>query len=69
MISEIEKARGEYDYQWALQLVDRLINLSESDRKLNGLKAAILREHAVAQIKCPTRHYYIRSAFELEPKA
>jgi len=69
VMSEIEKVRGEDDYQWALQLVDRLMSVSEGDRKLNGLKAAILREHAVAQINCPTRHYYIQSAFELEQNA
>ena len=65
VMSEIEKARGKDDYQWALQLVDRLMSVSEGDKKLNRLKAAILREHAVAQINCPTRHYYLQCAKEL----
>ena len=30
------------------------------------MKADALRAHAVAQINCPTRHYYIQSAKELE---
>jgi len=30
------------------------------------LKAEALRAHAVAQINCPTRHYYIQYAKELE---
>jgi len=30
------------------------------------LKAKTLRAHAVSQINCPTRHYYIQCAKELE---
>lgn len=63
----IDKARAEGAYQWALQLVDRLICAGDGDAsESRKMKAEILREHAVAQINCPTRHYYIQSAIELE---
>ena len=63
---EIEAARGSGHYQWALQLLDRLIHADEDADRARGAKAAVLREHAVSQINCPTRHYYIQSAKELE---
>jgi len=63
---EIQKARSTSDFQWALQLVDRLISLGHNVKKSNKIKAEILREHAVNQINCPTRHYYIQCAKELE---
>lgn len=61
----VEKAREEGDFQWALQLVDRLLRLEGND-DLKTVKADLLRAHAVEQINCPTRHYYIQSAKELE---
>ena len=66
--NEINKARSIGDYQWALQLIDRLICSTEDTNDLNKLKAKILRQHAVSQINCPTRHYYIQCAKELENK-
>lgn len=63
--AEIDKARAADDHQWALQLVDRLIYAGEGIEDARKAKAAILRDHAVAQINCPTRHYYIQSAKEL----
>lgn len=66
VMSAITKARADGEYQWALQLVDRLIRAAEDGRDARLIKAEILREHAVAQINCPTRHYYIQSAKELE---
>lgn len=62
----IDTAEAEEDYQWALQLVDRLIAANENADAARAQKARILRLHAVAQINCPTRHYYIQSAKELE---
>lgn len=64
--SEIEDARASGDHQWALQLVDRLIYAEEGAEAARKSKAAILRDHAVSQINCPTRHYYIQCAKELE---
>ena len=66
--NEVNKARSTGDYQWALQLIDRLICSTEDTNDLNKLKAKILRQHAVSQINCPTRHYYIQCAKELENK-
>ena len=62
----IATARSDGDLQWALQLVDRLIHADEDRDAAHQLKAAILRERAVDQINCPTRHYYIQCAKELE---
>ena len=66
--NEVNKARSKGDYQWALQLIERLICSTEDTNDLNKLKAKILRQHAVSQINCPTRHYYIQCANELENK-
>ena len=64
--SAIQQAQNDQDYQWALQLVDRLINADIDADGARQKKAALLRQHAVSQINCPTRHYYIQSAKELE---
>ena len=66
---EIDKARGQGEFQWALQLLDRLIHAQEDAGRARRAKAAVLREHAVGQINCPTRHYFIQSARELEQEA
>ncbi|MCY3879840.1 MAG: alkyl/aryl-sulfatase [Rhodobacteraceae bacterium] len=63
---EVNKARRDGDHQWALQLIDRLIHAGQDAGNMRKLKAAVLREHAVRQINCPTRHYYIQCAKELE---
>ena len=64
--AEIESARADGDHQWALQLIDRLISSGEDAGAARKTKAAVLRDHAVSQINCPTRHYYIQCAKELE---
>ncbi len=66
VMKAVERARTEGDYQWALQLVDRLLHTGQGGGSAKALKAEILRKHAQAQINCPTRHYYIQSARELE---
>ena len=66
--NEVDTARSTGDYQWALQLIDRLICSTDDTNDLDKLKAKILRQHAVSQINCPTRHYYIQCAKELESK-
>tara|TARA_B100000029_G_scaffold503028_1_gene579291 strand:- start:321 stop:1598 length:1278 start_codon:yes stop_codon:yes gene_type:complete len=66
VMAEVQKARSDKDYQWALQLVDRLIFSDQEAQSTKKIKAKILREHAVSQINCPTRHYYIQCAKELE---
>lgn len=66
IIEEIIIAKASGEYQWALQLVDRLLSAGEMTAKAKKIKAEILRAHAVNQINCPTRHYYIQCAKELE---
>ena len=61
-----EKALAEGDFQWALQLIDRLLAVEHEFEAATQLKAKTLRAHAVSQINCPTRHYYIQCAKELE---
>ena len=63
---EIDKARDDGEHQWALQLLDRLIHAGADIARAQQAKAAVLQDHAVDQINCPTRHYYIQSAKELE---
>lgn len=63
---EIETAQNEGEYQWALQLVDRLIYAGIEHYKAKQTKAQLLKDHAVSQINCPTRHYYLQVAKELE---
>ncbi len=41
-------------------------DLTQAIEKLKKIKAETLREHAVSQINCPTRHYYIQCAKELD---
>ena len=62
----IATSREKGDLQWALQLVDRLIHADQDGEAVRALKAEILRDRAVDQINCPTRHYYIQCAKELE---
>ena len=51
---EIQKARSTSDFQWALQLVDRLISLGHNVKKSNKIKAEILREHACLLYTSPS---------------
>ena len=64
--SAIETARSDGEYQWALQLLDRLILAEMDGGRARKAKASVLRDHAVSQINCPTRHYYLQGAKELE---
>ena len=66
VLAAAQKAHADGDFQWALQLADRLLNVGHEVAVVTQLKADALRAHAVAQINCPTRHYYIQSAKELE---
>ena len=66
VLGSAQKALKDGDFQWALQLLDRLLNVDYEVANAKQLKAEALRAHAVAQINCPTRHYYIQYAKELE---
>jgi len=69
VLAAAQKAHEDGDFQWALELADRLLNVGHEIAVVTQLKADALRAHAVAQINCPTRHYYIQSAKELEQGA
>ena len=60
-----EKSRTDKDYQWSLQLVDRLIHAGEDPIRATKMKSEILLEFANNEINCPTRHYYIQCSKEL----
>lgn len=66
VVAEIEKAQAEGELQWALQLVDRLINADQNAESARQTKATLLQQRAVDQINCPTRHYYLQCAKELQ---
>jgi len=72
LLAATEKARSEGDYQWALQLIDRLVFLGEAEdnnsaeiTKAKLLKAELLKEFAGEQINCCARHYYLQYSKEL----
>ena len=66
VVAQIEQAQSKGDLQWALQLVDRLICLEHDLSAMRQAKAALLTARAVDQINCPTRHYYLQCAKELQ---
>ncbi len=66
LLAAVEKARSRGDYQWALQLIDRLIHTEEQRAKAAAIKADLLREFAGEQINCCARHYYLSYAKELD---
>ncbi|WP_293445335.1 alkyl/aryl-sulfatase [Planktotalea sp.] len=66
VLASAQKALKDGDFQWGLQLVDRLLNVGYEVDAAKALKAETLRAHAVSQINCPTRHYYIQCAKEIE---
>ena len=66
VLSAAERARSDGDYQWGLQLVDRLIFSGRERECATKLKAEILGEYADEQINCTARNYYLMCAKELE---
>ena len=67
VLEATEKARAQGDFQWALQLLDRLIYAGQESERAVQMKAKVLLELADEQINCPTRHYYIQCSKELVP--
>lgn len=69
VMAEVADARAKHDYQWALELLDRLLSASNMTDHITGQatqqKAEILTTYADEQINCPTRHYYLQCAKEL----
>ena len=67
VLEATQKARASRDYQWALQLIDRLVFFNPEDVHALAIKAEILREYADEQINCPARHYYLQCSREIAP--
>jgi len=73
LLTAAENARAKGDYQWALQLIDRLVFLDADENgeqqediaKAKILKAKLLKEFAGEQINCCARHYYLQYSKEL----
>lgn len=61
----VEEAQRKGEFQWALELLDRLIQADEDQPRATGLKSDVLRKYAEEQINCPTRHYYLQCSKEL----
>ena len=71
LLKATEKARSDGDYQWALQLIDRLVcieteDASDLNRAAKVLKAEILKDYAGEQINCCARHYYLSYSKEMD---
>lgn len=70
LIKAAQQAEADGDYQWALQLIDRLVFLNDENEqaaiiKAKQMKSNMLREFAGEQINCCARHYYLCYANEL----
>lgn len=65
VLSEIHNAIEAQSYQWALELLDRLLAAEPLQSDAIKLKSQILIAAAEDEINCPTRHYYIQCAKEL----
>ena len=65
VLAATDEAISNGDYQWALQLIDRLIALDENNEGALTIKSKILKEYAGEQINCCARHYYLKYAKEL----
>ena len=66
VLEATENARSAGDYQWALQLIDRLIFSEQEKSRAARIKAEILKEYADEQINCTARHYYLQCSKELD---
>ena len=67
VLEAAKNARSAGDFQWALQLVDRLIFSDRHSASAARIKARILQDYADGQINCAARHYYLQCAKELDP--
>jgi alkyl sulfatase BDS1-like metallo-beta-lactamase superfamily hydrolase len=68
LLSHAQKAVGNSDYQWALELTDQLLQLDPSSEEVRALKAAALTALAGRQVASTARNYYLTRALEVEKK-
>ena len=66
VLAAAERALGEGEPQWAMELADRLIAAGSETAAAKQLKVRALRILADETINAPTRNYYLLSAREIE---
>ena len=66
VLTHLNKAVDEGNYQWGLQLADYLLESGYEKTKVINTKIALLRGLAAEQINAPARNYYLSYAYELE---
>jgi uncharacterized sulfatase len=65
LMSAARSALDAGDFQWACQLVDRLLALDPNSVQARALKADALTALAESQMSSNARHYYLSAAQEL----
>ncbi|MBE7635927.1 MBL fold metallo-hydrolase [Sneathiella sp. P13V-1] len=66
LLDATKQALGDKDYQWAAELSDNLILVSENKEEAKGLKAQALKALAETQISANGRNYYLTRSYELD---
>ncbi len=66
LLEATKQALGDKDYQWAAELSDNLILVSENKEEAKGLKAEALKALAETQISANGRNYYLTRSYELD---
>ena len=66
LIAAASKALANEEWQWSMELVDRLIAANVHASKARALKVQALRALADLTVNAPTRNYYLLCARELE---
>jgi uncharacterized sulfatase len=66
VLAEARKALNEADYQWSLDLADRLIAANQHGEDARLIKIAAMRALADLEVNATARNYYLVAAKELE---
>jgi uncharacterized sulfatase len=66
MLTLLNRAAVEGNYQWGLQLADFLLQTDYERTKVIEAKVRLLRAMAAQQINAPARNYYLSYTYELE---
>jgi len=66
LLATAEKALENKEWQWTMELADRLIAADVESSKAKNIKIQALRKIADLTVNAPTRNYYLLSARELE---
>lgn len=66
LLEHARKAVSQGDYEWALVLTEKLIELKPEDKEVKELRARALTELGSREINAPARNYYLTSALEAQ---